>query len=404
MPSGTFMVTNLEWIGMRLDGVRVLDLTRLLPGPYGTQLLADLGADVLKIEDPEIGDYARHLEGMKTPSGVAPTYDVVNRGKRSMTLNLKHDEGQAVFYRLAEDADVVFEQFRPGVVDRLGVDYDSVCEHNQDIVYCSLSGFGQGGPYRHRVGHDLNYIGYAGLLDMTRPRPDAAPTMVGYPIADMVGGVFSAFSIVSALLERELGDGGGEYIDVSMTDTVLSLAQPLAAEAMLGVNPRPGETRLTGKYACYNVYATADDRYVTLAALEPKFWEAFCRAVGLEHHIEDHLAEDAATRSRVKEAVAGVFREKTSGEWEDELGQQDVMFGLVKSVPEALDDPQIQARGIIEDHEEQLSRVRFPAVTTEGIDRIEGPVAEMGEHTEEVLRNHGYSTEEITELQNAGTI
>lgn len=389
---------------MRLDGVRVLDLTRLLPGPYGTQLLADLGADVIKIEDPEIGDYARYPAGVTTPSGVSPTYDAVNRGKRSVTINLKHDEGKAVFYRLVEDADVVFEQFRPGVVDRLGVDYDTVQEHNRGIVYCSLSGYGQDGPYKERVGHDLNYVGYAGLLDMTRPAPDERPTMVGYQIADMVGGIFSAFSIVSALLERELGGGGGDYIDVSMTDAVLSLAQPVAAEAMLGRNPRAGETRLTGKFACYNVYETADGRYVTLAALEPKFWETFCHEVGLERHLDDHLADDQETRAEVKNAVAEMFQDKTWEEWEAELGEKDVMFGLVKSVPEALADPQIQSRGIIEDHEDILSRVRFPAVTRKGIDRIEEPVAEMGEHTEAVLRSLGYSREEIDALENAGAV
>lgn len=401
---GTFMARTSQWIGMRLNDVRILDLSRLLPGPYATQLLADLGADVIKIEDPDIGDYARHLDGTETPSGVSPTFDVVNRGKRAMTLNLKTREGREVFYRLVEDADVVFEQFRPGVVDRLGVDYDTVREYNPGLVYCSLSGFGQAGPYEQRVGHDLNYIGYAGLLDMTRPGPDAAPTLPGYPIADMVGGAFAAFSIVSALLDRELGSGTGEYIDVAMTDAVLSLSQPIAAAAMLGGEPRPGETRLTGKFACYNVYETADGRYVTLAALEPKFWEAFCRAVGLERHIDDHLAEDPDTRAEVKAAVAAVFRDKPWAEWEDELGGRDVMFGLVKSVSESLEDPQIRSRGIIEDHEDILSRVRFPAVTRSGFERIEGAVAEKGEHTVELLRDHGYSQDAIDALREDGAI
>src|SRR6056297_3088540 len=255
---------------MRLDGIRVLDLSRLLPGPYATQLLADAGAEVIKIEDTDAGDYARVMPPY-TDDGVGAIFDAINRGKRSVALDLKSDEGREAFLTLAESADVVFEQFRPGVVDRPGVDYESVRARNENVVYCSLSGFGQTGPHADRVGHDLNYVGMAGLLDMTRADEDSPPQIPGYPVGDMAGGLFAAFSIVGALLSRELGNTGGEYVDVAMTDVVASFSQSIAYDALAGEEPRPGETALTGDGPWYDIYECADGRYVTIAALEPKF-------------------------------------------------------------------------------------------------------------------------------------
>ncbi|MFT4947646.1 MAG: alpha-methylacyl-CoA racemase, partial [Natronomonas sp.] len=230
---------------MQLDSVRVLDLSRLLPGPYATQLLADAGAEVVKIEDTGSGDYARAMPPY-TEGGDGAIFDAVNRGKRSVALDLKSEGGQRALHRLAEDADVVLETFRPTVVDRLGIDYGSLRETNEALVYCSLTGYGQGGPLADRAGHDLNYIGRAGMLDLTREGEDARPQIPGYTVADIAGGLFAAFSIVSALLSRELGPGGGEYIDVSMTDVVLSFSQAVVQPVFEGEQPRPGEGELNG--------------------------------------------------------------------------------------------------------------------------------------------------------------
>lgn len=387
---------------MDLNGVTVLDLTRLLPGPYATQLLADMGADIVKIEDPEVGDYARFIEPI-APSDEGAVFTAINRGKRSVTIDLKSERGVDTFYRLVEEADVVFEQFRPGVADRLGVGYDDVREHNPDIVYCSLSGYGQSGPYRERVGHDLNYAGFAGLVDMTRPSPEDPPTIPGYPIGDMAGGVFSALSIVGALLSRELGDGDGTYIDVSMTDAVLSFSQAVSALAMYGEEPHPGRTELTGKYPCYDIYETKDGRYLTIAALEPKFWENLCEALDKEHLVDRHRSDDESVREAVREELQSAFRTRTRDKWEERLGEEDVMIGPVNTPIEALEDPQIQHRGIVEGGAE-LPRIGYPATVPDGLGGSDGFVPEMGAHTVEVLEEYGFDQADVEALVDEGVI
>jgi crotonobetainyl-CoA:carnitine CoA-transferase CaiB-like acyl-CoA transferase len=362
-----------------------------------------MGAEVIKIEDPKVGDYARFTEP-KASDNVGVLFSVVNRGKKSVTLDLKSDSGLSAFYTLLADADVVFEQFRPGVAERLGVDYESVKERNPDIVYCSLSGYGQDGPYKERVGHDLNYAGFAGLVDMTRSSSDELPEIPGYPIGDMAGGVFSALSIVSALLERELSEGAGNYIDVSMTDAVLSFSQAVSSLSLHHEEPQPGETELTGKYPCYRVYQTADDKYITLAALEPKFWRNFCEAIDREELIDQHRADDVATREALHKTLTETFLTKTRSEWESHLGEKDVMFGPVNSLDESLDDPHIQSRGIIRGTKDSLPRVGYPAQVRRGLNAIEETVPEMGEHTEEVLKESGIDTKTIETMRSNNVI
>lgn len=384
---------------MRLDGIRVLDLSRLLPGPYATHLLAEAGADVIKIEDTEMGDYARYTPP-STDQGFGVIYDAINRGKRSVSVDLSADRGREVFFDLVKDADVVFEQFRPGVVERLGVDYETVREHNPQIVYCSLSGYGQNGPYRDRVGHDLNYAATAGLLDMTRRDRSEQPRIPGIPVGDMSGGLFAAVSMIGAVLSRELGNSDGEYVDVSMTDAVVSFSQALVPEVLAGRDVSPGETRLTGKYPCYGVYETADGRYASLAALEPKFWREFCEAVGREDLIDMHMSDSAAERAAVREAVADVFAEKTRDEWEAEIGGEETMFAAVNTVSEAIEHPQIEARDLIV--EDGPPRVGFPIRGSEGVPDAAAPAPEQGEHTDAVLQEIGYGSGEIASLREDG--
>jgi crotonobetainyl-CoA:carnitine CoA-transferase CaiB-like acyl-CoA transferase len=389
---------------MRLDHITVLDLTRLLPGPYGTQLLRDMGADVVKVEDPDVGDYTRRG---KTASTAEPTvFNMVNRGKRSVTLDLKTDAGRDAFMTMVAGADVVFEQFRPGVVDRLGVDYESVREHNGQIVYCSLSGYGQTGPFRNRVGHDLNYVGLSGLLDLTRANADEAPRIPGYPIADMAGGVFAVFSILGALLSRER-TGHGEYIDVSMTDSVLSFSQVPLAETLSGEQPRPGLTRHTGRNPWYNVYETADGRYLTLAANEPKFWRVFCETVGREDLIELHTTRepipDEAERQALEATLQELFRNRTREEWMECLGD-DSMVGPVLSLDESIAHPQITSRSLLQRPDDAPPRFGFPAISSEGFPRPDCGVPDRGEQTEDVLREFGLSDAEIELLDDQGVL
>ncbi len=400
---------------MNLSAVRVLDLTQLLPGPYATQILRDMGADVVKIEPPGGGDPARQFGSADTDGEgrweSSPLFDVVNRGKRSVSLDLKSDAGRAAFLDLARTADVVIEQFRPGVVDRLGVGYEDVRAVNDAVVYCSVTGYGQSGPYSDRVGHDLNYAGVAGLLDMTRPDPASDPTLPGFPIADMAGGLFAALSVLGALLSRELGGAsadpdpgpGGEYLDVSITDAVLSLSQLVAGPAVAGSDQRPGRTTLTGRYPCYDVYECADGRYVTLAALEERFWESFCGAVDRPDLVEAHMADDESTRERVRAELAGVFGDRPRGAWLDELADAGVMVGPVNTVREAFEDPHLATREVVQNVDGRLRRAAVPVAGPDGPDRTAEPAPALGEHTDEVLREAGYTEAEIGDLRTADT-
>jgi crotonobetainyl-CoA:carnitine CoA-transferase CaiB-like acyl-CoA transferase len=388
---------------MRLDGVRILDLSRLLPGPYATQLLADLGADVIKVEDTGMGDYARDLPPL-TDRGVGRIFDAVNRGKRSVAIDLKADRGKEAFYHLVAEADVVFEQFRPSVAERLGVEYETLVEYNADLVYCSLSGYGQTGPYADRVGHDLNYVGVAGLLDMTRESPDEAPRIPGYPIADMAGGLFAAFAVVGALASRALGNTEGEYVDVAMTDVVVSLSQAVTADAIADESPRPGETALTGRDPWYDVYETGDGRYLTLAALEPKFWQTFCEAIDREDLVDAHLTQDPAERQALRDELTTLFAQRPRAEWLDELADLETMLGPVHTPLELLSDPQIEARDLLVDPDEAPPRIGFPAHQSAAPSNGDESVPGRGEHTDAILEEAGLSSERIETLREAGVI
>ncbi|MFH5801271.1 CaiB/BaiF CoA transferase family protein [Haladaptatus sp. CMAA 1911] len=384
---------------MRLDDVRVLDCSRLLPGPYATQLLADLGATVVKIEEPGRGDYARSMEPIGE-SGFGEIFEAVNRGKRSVSLDLSDDAGREAFYGLVETADVVFETFRPGVTERLGIDYETLTEYNENLVYVSLSGYGQTGPNASRAGHDLNYAGLTGLLDMTRPDEDSKPTIPGYPMVDMASGLFAAFGIVSALLSREHGTSG-TYLDVAMTDVILSFAQVFASGALAGTTPRPGRTMLTGQFPCYDIYRTADDRYLTVAALEPKFWEALCSAVGHPELVDRHLSDDSAVRTAVRDTLCGVFEEKSMAEWLDELNDVDTAVGGVYTVSEAFNHEQAHARGMAVKSDDETGnvppRIGFPVFNPNG-PSVPMQFPKHGEHTESILREAGISADTIVGL------
>lgn len=386
---------------MNLDGVQVLDLSRLLPGPYATQLLSDMGAEVIKIEDPSVGDQARYVEPY-TDDGVGSLFSSVNQGKKSVALDLKTDAGREAFLTLVEEADVVFEQFRPRVKERLGLTYSDVRDRNPEIVYCSLSGYGQSGPYSDRVGHDLNYVGFTGLLHMNRRSTDESPVIPGYPLADMAGGVFASFSILAALLSREFG-GGSEYIDVSMTEAALSMSHAVTHHVFTGQDPDPGETPLTGGFPWYDIYEAGDGGYVTLAALEPKFWREFCRAVDREDLMDFHMTSEEEELQELRDELRELFKKKTRDEWEDQLGDLDVMFGPVKSPREAVNDPQIMERDIV--IEEGFPRIGLPFNTASTLNSGEGEeVPDLGEHTENILLSRGYDQQQIEELREKGAI
>lgn len=384
---------------MDLSAVRVLDLTQLLPGPYATQLLADLGAEVTKIERPNGGDPARRLADDPAPD-IAGIFDAVNRGKQSVALDLTDPLAQETFYELAADADAVIEGFRPGVVDRLGVDYETLSQHAPELVYCSLTGHGQTGPDSDRAGHDLTYAAAAGVLDATRPAPDAKPTLPGVPVGDMAGGSLAALAVVSGLLDRELGAGGGTYIDLSITDALVSFTQLLAPPA--GDRIAAAETVLGGKYPCYELYETADDRWIAIAALEPRFWTALCEAIGADELAAHHRAETEDKREHVRSSLAAIFAEASLETWTARLSAADVPFAPVRSAAAAIDDPAIRDRLVWDRASEPRVGLPLQAAGAEPTSAATTPA--LGEHTTAVLEAAGVEEETRAELRNRDAV
>ncbi len=389
-----------------LSGIHILDLSRLLPGAYASQMLADFGADVIKVEEPGSGDYGRSMPP-HGPGGMGQGFLAINRNKRSLTLNLKTEEGRAIFLRLVREADVLLESFRPGVMERLGLGYERLRGEQPGLIYCAISGYGQDGPYSQRAGHDLNYAGYAGLLHYNRGA-DGAPAMPPTQLGDLAGGSFMAvIGILTALVGRER-TGEGRLIDVSMTEGVMALL-PLAISSYLtsGQAPAPGQSALDGGLPCYNIYETRDGGYVTLAALEPKFWHAFCTRVGHLELLPFHMPVGPLERKQAMDILRALFKTKTRDEWLAELADLDACVGPVYSVEEALNDVHARARQV-----SLMSEVAGAALgTLRTFPRLSGvedeqryPPPQLGEHSEEILGALGYSQDQIAALRERGIV
>ncbi len=371
-----------------LSGVRILDLTRLLPGGLCTLLLADMGAEVIKIEDPNGGDYARWMPPLV--EGLGAFFRATNRNKRSVILNLKDERGQAVLRKLAETADVLIEGNRPGVMARLSGDYAALKAANPGLIYCSLSGWGQDGPYAQRSGHDLNYLAIAGMMGaMHRPQP------LGGQIADTGGALVAAGAILAALFRRER-TGEGAYIDASLFESgLLFLFQPWVEAMTMHTRGEPGA--LTGGLACYNVYPARDGKPVALAALEPKFWANFCKAVGRPDLIEDY--QSPARQPYMLAEVAGIFALRSAAEWDDLLRDADCCYTPVNTLNTIADDPHIQARDLMGAASDGVPWLRSPFRLDSA---APGAAPGYGEHTRIVLHSAGYTEAEIDALYAAG--
>ena len=378
-----------------LAGVRVLDLSRLLPGPMCTLHLADLGADVVKIEDTDAGDYAR---GLDAPAGsTSAFYRAVNRGKRSVALDLKQDEGRDAFMCLARGANVMLESFRPGVVRALRVDYDAVARVNPAIVYCSLTGYGQDGPRAAMAGHDINYLGYAGVLDQTGVH-GGPPALCNVQVADLLGGAASAAIAILAALVGASRSGRGRYIDVAMADA--SLAHNVFALHALeqrGTPPVRGADLLTGGVPCYGVYATADARFVAVGALEHKFWSALCNALGRPDLVEGRLAR-GDEGARVRDALQAVFVTATRDEWTARLAGVDCCVTPVLDIAEAMRDAQFSAREMVGRRSDGTREIAPPFRMSGHAFAPDRSAPALGAHTREVLLEAGLGEEAIARL------
>jgi crotonobetainyl-CoA:carnitine CoA-transferase CaiB-like acyl-CoA transferase len=374
-----------------LSGVKVIDLSRLLPGPYCSMILADHGAQVIAIEDKRF-----MADGL--------FMNLINRNKKHMSLDLKTEEGQSIFSRLIEDADVLLEGFRPGVVKRLGVDYDAVRSINPSIIYCSISGYGQDGPFRDRVGHDANYLSLAGVLDLIGEK-DRPPSIPGVQIADIAGGGMSAaIGIILALFAREK-TGKGQYIDISMTDTMVAfLPAMLFFQQLTGQMPGRSDSILSHRYACYSTYETADGRYISIGAVENRFWKRLCEMLGVPEYAA--LQYDEEKRQEIIAFMRDTFKTKSLEEWDRFFGDEDICWGKVQTLTEVLSDPLFREREMIVDTRDQngnpTQTIGVPVKLSETPGAVRTPPVGFGESTAEILGELGYTEEEIKVLSEKG--
>ena len=363
---------------MPLTGIRVLDLTRLLPGAYCTLLLANMGADVIKIEEPGAGDYMRWTPPLV--DGQSALFNALSRNKRSVTINLKAGPGRDVLLDLVDTADVLVEGNRPGVMDRLMLGWDVLHARNPRLVMCSITGYGQDGPYATRAGHDLNYMAIAGALGLNGER-DGPPVPLSVQVADIGGGGLQpAVAILGALVGVQRG-GEGRWIDASMTDGAIGWLAMLFAAREAGERVARGDQRLAGRYACYRVYECKDGRYYSVGALEPKFWNTLCQALERPDLIEQQYAEDSSVQAAVEE----IFRTRTRDQWEQKLSALDACCEPVLDLDEVASHPQIASRRILER-------------------AAQGSAPQLGEHTEEVLIEAGFDQARIQFLRSHNLI
>ncbi|MDM0053370.1 CaiB/BaiF CoA-transferase family protein [Variovorax sp. J22R115] len=392
-----------------LSGTRVLDLTRLLPGPYATYILAGYGADVVKVEDTGAGDYARHSPPLEA-SDFGAAFTASNAGKRSIAIDLKTDEGRAVFRRMVQGADVLVESFRPGVMHRLGLDYAKLSEINPALVYCAISGYGQNTRRAALAGHDLNYQGVAGLLSQrVEGEPEALPPAL---LGDLVGGSFSAvIAIMAALLERR-ASGRGRFIDISIGHGAMALMPLVSVAAVNGEVVKPfGRTALSGGNPAYGIYVASDGRRVALGALEHKFWKTFCLRTGLDDLAEWRPEGDDAAAAVVRQRLETLFRSRSAKEWETLGAQWDVCLTATASVSEALDGARTEGLPVFDSYARGTSRGDVRVEVLKGVcadltqmSRVLTPPPQQGEYTRSLMSEAGYSDADIAAYLAAGIV
>lgn len=367
-----------------LTGIRVLDMSRLLPGPYCTMLLADFGAEVIKIEEPGKGDYSRSFPPFLKDFGY--WHLQLNRNKQSVVLDLKSEEGKNIFLELVKTADVVVESYRPGVLKKLGVDYEAAAKINPKIIYCSLSGYGSKGPLAHKADHDLGYLSLAGVTAMSG-EADGAPAIPGVLMADMNAALSAGMSIMIALRHAAL-TGQGQEIDISLFNVAMNL-MPGAASLFFGSGfvAERGNNWLTGAYANYNIYATADGRYVSVGCLEKKFWRNLCIGLGKEELID--MIDDESNHPYLKEQLAAAFKQKTMREWEEFFADKDACVTPVLNFKEAVESEQVQANEMVlnvqDDELGEYQQLGFAMKLSKTPAQLNKRAPRLGEDTEKIL-------------------
>jgi len=387
-----------------LEGIHILDLTRLLPGPFCTMLLGDLGAEVIKIEQPGTGDYIRQMfPGM---------YYATNRNKKSVVVDMKVDEGKQVIYKLAKHSDVVLESFRPGVVEKLKVGYEDLKRIKPDIIYGSVTGYGQTGPYRLRSGHDLNYLSSAGAMSVPA-KVGQSPTRSGLPVSDLCASMFATVAVLTALIYRDK-TGKGQYLDVSMSDSILSWMASRLGEYML-TGEEPAQEGWEHVAAANDVFETSDGKKLSIAAIEAHFWEGFCKAIDRQDLLSDSRFNTRENNQKpenkllLSQLMQKELLKKTRVEWIALFEEYDVPVASVASPAEVMANPQFISRGMIAETfipslARAIKQISFPVIMSEMPRDVRTPPPALGEHTEEVLRNLGFDLESINSLRTKGVI
>ncbi len=401
---------------LALEGIRILDLSRLIPGKFCTMLLGDLGAEVLEVEAPEVAELRKSWQfSQGEESEKRAAYYAPNRNKKSIVINLKSEAGREVFYRLSQRADVIVEGFRPGVVKRLGIDYETISKLNPKVVYCSLSGYGQDGPYHTFPGHDINYIAMAGILGLIGSS-EGPPVIPLNLVADFAGAaLYGALGILAALMARNK-TGKGQHVDVAYLDGAISLMTWFNCGYFFdGSVLKRGESWLHGAYPYYGIYETKDGKYITIGCLEPHFWENLCRLLGKEEYISYHFAiehtfhrPEGAKWDEIRSFLKQVFLTKTRDEWFELLNRNNIPAGKVYTPEEVFNDPQVLHRHMaIEIEHPTWGKIKQVGIAPKLLD-TPGKVRSLsplpGEHTDEVLQELGYKQKEIDSLRHRGVI
>jgi crotonobetainyl-CoA:carnitine CoA-transferase CaiB-like acyl-CoA transferase len=405
-------------MSLPLEGIVVIDLARMLPGPYASMILADLGAEVIRVEDP------RYPYGSPPPFFQKGRYresafnSVIMRNKKSIALDLKKEKALEIFYKLVEKADIIIETFRPKVTERLKVDYETLSKRNKSIIYCSLTGYGQDGPYEQYAGHDLNYISICGMLDLNKEREfigeknqERKPFLPGVQAADVGGGLVSTIGILGALVERDKNPNKeGQYIDISMTDCVFSF-MPMAAAFQFSKGLNDGMTKprnpLHGEVPFYSIYKTKDNKYLSVGAIELKFWRGVCKGLGREDLITKGNAL-GGEKEEVFREVQKEFLKKTQEDWMEIFSKIDSCVMPVKNFSEACEDPQIKARNMVVElpHSKfgKIQNINSPIKYSRTPLSIRNIAPKMGQNTKEILKGLNYSDEDIKNFKRTGII
>jgi len=400
---------------LALEGLKVLDMSNLVPGALCTMILGDMGADVIKVEPVKpfpLDDVGFSPGGEERRRDAA--FFALNRNKKSIALNLRAEQGQEIFQKLARNADVIVEGYRPGVVERLGVDYTTISELNPRVIYCSMSGYGQDGPYKLMPGHDINYISMAGILGLIGP-PDGAPCVPLNLVADFAGvSLYGALGILLAYIAREK-TGKGQYIDQAYLDGSIHLMTWFTHRFFQeGSVIKKGESWALGTYPYYGVFETKDGKYLSIGCLEPHFWKNLCTVLGKEEFIaevwsmETTFEKPDPKHDEMRAFLKATFLTKTRDEWFDLLSRNDIPAGKLYSMDEVFEDPQVVHRKMVEEIDDPVcGKVKQVGVMpklsdTPGSIRRLAPI--HGEHTAEILHRYGYAEEQVGVFKKDGVV